>query len=120
MSAASAKSGTNVPPQSGQCRPQPCAEPVVVTVAPITSTRNIPTAVAAASHLTALSRRSDRLTGGRLRQREPSGVHLERTILFCYNENRSFRSETGGPPMIATLETAARPAGAAGVRRWLA
>ena len=49
MAVATVNSGTNCPLQSGQDRPQPSAEPVLVTAAPMTSTRNMPHVVATAS-----------------------------------------------------------------------
>ena len=49
MAVATVNSGTNWPLHSGQDRPQPSAEPVLVTAAPMTSTPNMPAQVAAAS-----------------------------------------------------------------------
>src|SRR5689334_11810863 len=45
-----AYSGMNCPWQSGQERPHPSAEPVFVTVAPMTSTTNMPIVAATANH----------------------------------------------------------------------
>src|SRR5438105_2791807 len=74
MAAARVRSGISLPLQSGQSRPQPCAEPVVVTLAPITSTTNMPAAATTPSQNTARARRSDRLTRGRVPEvrRHPS------------------------------------------------
>src|SRR5438105_1299777 len=49
IAVATVNSGTNCPLHSGHERPQPSAEPVLVTAAPITSTSSIPPQVAAAS-----------------------------------------------------------------------
>src|SRR5439155_642103 len=46
----------NWPRQSGQEGPHPCDDPVLVTAAPMTITRNIPTPAAVASQRTRLSR----------------------------------------------------------------
>src|SRR5215210_8130037 len=50
-----AYSGMNSPWQSGQDLPHPSLEPVLVTVAPISSTRNMPTVAPSASHFAARS-----------------------------------------------------------------
>src|SRR5215217_1745585 len=50
-----AYSGMNSPWQSGQDLPHPSLEPVLVTVAPISSTMNMPTVAAIASHFAARS-----------------------------------------------------------------
>ena len=50
-----AYSGMNSPWQSGQDLPHPSLEPVLVTVAPISSTRNMPTVARTASHFAARS-----------------------------------------------------------------
>jgi hypothetical protein len=66
IAAANVKSGTSLPLHSGQFRPQPCADPVLVTRAPITSTRSMPAAARAPSQKTARRTPSDRLTRARV------------------------------------------------------
>jgi hypothetical protein len=53
MAVATVNSGTNWPLHRGHERPQPSAEPVLVTAAPMTSTANMPAQVTAASQRSA-------------------------------------------------------------------